>query len=113
MEFPFERQAMKGDPVPHDLDVADTCAYIALTHIYAGYKAGLFNKLEAREKKEAIVNAWNLHKSKIEFVERKSEALMGRIKEAADNYVWDTTIENAEKMYAAFFNLRENWREDL
>jgi hypothetical protein len=104
---------MKGDPVPHDLDVADTCAYIALTHIYAGYKAGLFNKLEAREKKEAIVNAWNLHKSKIEFVERKSDSLAGRIKEASDRYVYDSTVENADRLYAAFWGLRENWREDL
>lgn len=110
MEFPFERQAMTGDICPKQLDVADTCAYIALKNLYAMYRKGLISRKDASEEKKRIVYNWTTDKSKIEFLNRDSDALRDRICKASEEYAKNATIENADKLYAAFYNLHDDWR---
>ena len=111
MEFPFERQAMTGDVCPKQLDVADTCAYIALKNLYAMYRKGLISRKDASEEKKRIVYNWTTDKSKIEFLNRESETLKRKIGSASEKYAKEPTIENAERLYCALYNLPENWRE--
>lgn len=111
MEFEFERKAMKSDPVPFDLDLADTVAYIGLRYIYDAYKKRMISREDARQEKDALVNAWNLHKSKIVFLERQADILHDRIGDTSEEYRKNPTIENADKMYAAFYGLKDDWRE--
>ena len=33
-EFPFERRAMQGEPLPERLDIADSCLYVALKNLF-------------------------------------------------------------------------------
>ena len=110
MEFAFERQAMRGEPVPRGLDVADTSAYIALKYLYLSYKNGLISQKDAKQEKQSIIYNWTAEKSKVEFLNRQSESLKNRIKAASEEYKNNPTIENADRLYAAFYGLGDDWR---
>lgn len=111
MEFPFERDAMKGEPLPRDLDIADSCLYIALKNLYAMYHSKLISRENATEEKRRLIYNWTTDKSKIEFLNRDSEALRDKISVASEDYKKNPCIENADKLYAAFYNLPDDWRE--
>lgn len=112
MEFSFERQAMEGKPLPKGLDIADSCLYIALKHLYSMYRKKLISRKDATEEKRRLVYNWTTDKSKIEFLNRDSEALGARISVASDEYKNNPCIENADKLYAAFYNISEDWRKE-
>ena len=111
MEFDFERQAMAGDPCPKKLDIADTCAYIALKHLYAMFKQNLISRKDATEEKKRIVYNWTTDKSKIEVLNRGNEALREKIGDASDAYRDNPSIETADALYAALYNLPNDWRK--
>ena len=111
MEFPFERDAMKGSPLPPKLDIADSCLYMALKSLYAMYRAGLIKRKEATEEKRRLIYNWTADKSKLGFLNRESDALRDKISVASAEYAETPTIGNAERLYAALYNLPENWRE--
>lgn len=110
-EFEFERKAMENDPCPKELDIADTCAYMALKCLYSMYRSGLVSRKDATKEKETIVFNWGTDKSKLELLNRESKALKEKIGEASAEYAKSPTIENAERLYCALYNLPENWRE--
>lgn len=112
MVFDFERLAMAGEPVPKDLDIADACLYMGLKYLYAMHKARLMDRKTATEEKRNLVFCHQKIKSQIEFLNRESEALRARIHEASENYKKNRTLENADKLYAAFYNLPEEWRHE-
>ena len=109
-EFSFERQAMQGQPLPQGLDIADSCLYIALKNLYAMYRNKMISRKDATEEKQRLVYNWTTDKSKIEFLNRDSDALKCRINDASENYKKNPSIENADKLYAAFYNLPDDWR---
>lgn len=110
-EFEFERKAMKSEPCPKELDIADTCAYMALKCLYSMYKYGLISRKEAVKEKEAIVFNWTEDKSKLDFLNRENKALKDKIGFASAEYAKSPTIENAERLYCALYNLPEDWRQ--
>ena len=112
MVFNFEKAAMKGEPVPKDLDAADACLYMGLKYLYAMHKAGLMDRRTATDEKQNLVFCHQKNKSQLEFLNRESEALRARIQEASENYKNNRTSGNADKLYAAFYNLPKNWREE-
>ena len=109
-EFTFEREAMQGKPIPQGLDIADSCLYIALKNLYAMYRNKLISRKDAREEKRRLVYNWTTDKAKLEFLNRESEALRNKIGAASDDYKNNPCIETAEKLYAAFYNLPDDWR---
>ena len=111
MVFDFEKSAMMGEPVPIDLDIADACLYMGLKHLYAMYKERLIDRSTATEEKKKLIFCHKENKAQLEFLNRESEALKSRIQEASENYKNNRTLENADKLYAAFYNLPENWRD--
>lgn len=111
--FPFEKAAMEGKGTPKGLDIADTCAFLALKSLYAMYRKGLIDKVNGKEEKNTIFYNWTKNKSEIEFLKRESIALSKRISLASDEYRKNPSIENADKLYAAFYRLPENWREKV
>ena len=111
MEFSFERQAMDGKPVPQGLDIADSCIYIALKNLYAMYRNKLISRKDAAEEKKRLIYNWTTDKSKIEFLNRDSEELRDKIGVASEDYKENPCIENADKLYAAFYNLPDDWRK--
>lgn len=111
MEFPFERDAMKGEPLPHKLDIADSCLYMALKYLYAMYRKGLIDRKRATEEKQRLVYNWTTDKSKIEVLNRGNEALRKKIGDASDAYRDNPNIEMADALYAALYNLPNDWRK--
>ena len=110
IEFSFEREAMQGQPLPKGLDVADSCLYVSLKNLYAMYLNKLISRKDATEEKRRLVYNWTTDKSKIEFLNRESEALRDKIKDASEEYKNNPCIETADALYAAFYNLPTDWR---
>ena len=112
MEFEFERQAMKNEPCPKGLDIVDTAVYMALRYLYAMYRNGLISREKASEEKNTIVFNQKEDKSKLEFLNRENKALKDKIGIASSEYAKKPTLEKAEMLYCALYNLPENWREN-
>ena len=110
MEFPFERDAMKGEPLPKKLDIADSCLYMSLKYLYAMYRKGLIDRKRATEEKQRLVYNWTTEKSKIEVLNRENEALRKKIGDLSDAYRDNPRIETADALYAALYNLPTDWR---
>ena len=110
MECPFERDAMKGEPLPPKLDIADSCLYMALKYLYAMHKKGLITRKRATEEKQRLVSNWTTEKSKIEVLNRDNEALRKKIGDASDAYRENPSLETADALYAALYNLPTDWR---
>ena len=109
-EFTFEREAMQGNPLPQGLDIADSCLYVALKNLYAMYQNKLISRKDATEEKRRLVYNWTTDKAKIEFLNRESETLRDKIGTASEDYKNNPCIETADKLYAAFYNLSDDWR---
>ena len=110
-EFTFEREAMQGNPLPQGLDIADSCLYVALKNLYAMYQNKLISRKDATEEKRRLIYNWTTDKAKLDFLNRDSETLRDKIGAASDDYKNNPCIETAEKLYAAFYNLPDDWRE--
>ena len=110
-EFTFEREAMQGKPLPQGLDIADSCLYVALKNLYAMYQNKLISRKDATEEKRRLIYNWTTDKAKIEFLNRESETLRDKIGDVSEEYKNNPCIETAEKLYAAFYNLPDDWRE--
>ena len=111
MEFDFEKDAMQGQPLPKALDIADSCLYVALKNLYAMYRNKLISRKDATEEKKRLIYNWTTDKAKIEFLNRDSEALRDKIGTASEDYKNNPCIETADKLYAAFYNLPNDWRD--
>ena len=110
-EFTFEREAMQGKPLPQGLDIADSCLYVALKNLYAMYQNKLISRKDATEEKRRLVYNWTTDKAKLEFLNRDSESLKNKIAAASEEYKNNPCVETADKLYAAFYNLPDDWRE--
>ena len=110
-EFTFEREAMQGNPLPQGLDIADSCLYVALKNLYAMYQNKLISRKDATEEKRRLVYNWTTDKAKIDFLNRDSETLRDKIAAASEEYKNNPCVETADKLYAAFYNLPDDWRE--
>ena len=104
---------MHGEPLPKGLDVADSCLYIALKNLYAMYRNGLISRKDASEEKKRLLKNWETDKSKIEFLNRESDELRNKIGTASEDYKNNPCIETADKLYAALYNLPNNWRTKI
>lgn len=111
MEFAFEREAMQGQSLPKGLDIVDSCLYIALKNLYAMYRSKLISRKDATEEKKRLVYNWETDKAKIEFLNRDSEMLREKISAASEDYKNNPCTETADKLYASFYNLPDNWRD--
>ena len=113
MQVEFEKDAMHGKPLPKCLDVADSCLYIALKNLYAMYRKGLISRKDEKKKKKRLLQNWETDKSKIEFLNRESDELRNKIGDAAEKYKNVPCIENADNLYAALYNLPNDWRTEI
>ena len=110
MEFAFEKDAMQGQPLPKGLDIDDSCLYVALKNLYAMYRNKLISRKDATEEKKRLIYNWTTDKSKIDFINREAEALRDKIATASEEYQNNPCIETADRLYAAFYNLPDDWR---
>lgn len=109
----LERQAMRNQPLPRKIDIADSCAYEAFRYLYLMYHAGMISKEKASEEKQRIIYNWVTAKSMVIALYEGSEIVRQHIGDASENYRKNPTIENADKMYGAFYRLGDNWRNEM
>ena len=109
-EFAFERAAMNDEDMPRGLDIADACFYTALRIIYKAYHNGIIDRKTGTELKNQLTRSYVSDKSKAEFLNRSALAMNDRIKKASEAYKSNRTLENADELYAAFYNLPYDWR---
>ena len=109
-EFPFERAAMNDEDMPSGLDIADACFYTALRIIYKAYHNGVIDRKTGTELKNQLTRDYVSDKSEVEFLKRSALSLNDRIKKASEAYKSNRTLENADELYAAFYNLSDDWR---
>ena len=74
------------------------------------YQKSLTSRKDATEEKKRLIYNWKTDKSKIEFLKRDSDVLKNRIGVASEDYKNNPCIETADKLYAAFYNLPDDWR---
>ena len=110
--FPFEVEASKGNEPPVGLTLSQLLAFYCLKELYKNFNGGTVTKEEAAETKERIYRTYVTQRSEEEFLERKALDLQERIRSASEAYKHDRTIENADKLYAAFYNVADNWYEE-
>lgn len=74
------------------------------------YRNKLISRKDATEEKKRLIYNWTTDKAKIEFLSREAEALRDKIGIASEDYKNNPCIETADKLYAAFYNLSDDWR---
>ena len=108
---PFEIEAMNEESLPVGLDIADQFLFLGLKCLYAMHRRGLISRDRASKEKEKLAFQWKTEKSKLEFLSREAVDLSERIKTASDDFKESRTLENADALYAAIYNLPKNWRD--
>lgn len=65
--FPWEREAMQGDPLPDGLASHDQAAYLSLRAIYHDYHEKRLGRPEAASEKRKVFAVWDKAKRTAEF----------------------------------------------
>ena len=110
-EFPWERKALKGDPLPEGLNAAEARLYMSLRSLYQWYKEGHISKEGARGEKEILVRTYERDIAEIRGCRAVCDLIV-RAETPAQEYAKAPTAENAEQLFRAVYNLPENWRDE-
>lgn len=65
--FPWERQTMKGEPMPEGLKLHEQMAFLAMRYIYLSYYAEKLTQEQAREEKQRVRKVYDEAKKKFEL----------------------------------------------
>jgi hypothetical protein len=104
IEFSFEKQAIKGEPLPAGLSGAEQVLYHGLRLLYAQYRMGIISRTQAKAEKFQLVQLYE----KIDFDCKAWEASVGvwkRLEGAVARYRASKTTENADKCLEAIYGV--------
>jgi hypothetical protein len=105
----FVRAAYLRQPMPGGLCLSEQKTFLALRFLYAEFDRGVISKEQAALEKQMLIRQME-HEIKIDKLNERIAQLWKRIEQPAREYVYDSTIENADKFYAAVYNLGDDWR---
>lgn len=108
---PLIEAARNDEKMPHGLTLSEQKAFVCLRQIYQQYRNGLIGVECAKSDKEKILRELVLERSKEAFFSRECTDLCERIATAKKNYRENPTIENADRLYAAFCRVSDDWRK--
>ncbi len=97
---------MRNAPAPLDLTGIDLLAYYALCYIYRLYKDKAIDRPTGTQMKQSLLRAYE----SVTNTQSKYDGMWLRIEQAASAYTENSTIENADRFYAAVYNLPDDWR---
>lgn len=104
MVFEFERQAMKGDQVPHGLSQVDQLLYLQLRSLYFQYRSNFITREKGAEDKKRLFAEYQKRLDSEKFSNELVNwhiSLRKRIEAAHAEYRKNPTSENAEKLSLA------------
>lgn len=100
MELPYERLAMRGEPMPNGLSAADQMAYQGLSYLYSRYYSGSVDRDSASKEKRKIVieREKGLMRDKLS---KNSAEFFKTVEWYASHYRKERTIEAADRLVDA------------
>lgn len=108
MELPFERAAMKNEPLPDGMRQSDNRAYLALRSVYRAFKTGNITRETAVREKMEVAKAWendkyfdSLNDYRVEFTKA--------IEAAASEYRKKRTIDSADRLIKIIDGIERPW----
>ena len=108
MEMPYERLAMRGDPMPANLCQEDQTCFQGLAFLYARYYAGYISREAGEVEARLIRMRCEEAKKKAVFGEKcqqHSVRLWRAIEQASNNYQKNRTLENADQLITAIYGV--------
>lgn len=108
MNQELERMAMNGNPLPKGLSASEQLAYLELRVLYREYKSGCVSKDQAAAEKAEVLHRLfqNRHREKLR--DRMCRLYLD-INTRAIRYQKERTLENADRLFAAFYKMPDGW----
>lgn len=114
MKFQFEKEAMRGDPMPDGLSLIDQMAYQTLACIYLRYHLKGITRDQGSEEKNKLIVTYEKEAKK-----REQEINMAfhyastyaSIERSANAYAKNRTLDNADRLYKALYGFEPNKEE--
>ena len=110
MRIPYEELALRDAPLPKEARGAEINAYLAMRILYREYRRGDIKREQAKHEKEIVVDRYKSDLRNDEIIVHIAE-LRKRIEPFARNYAKNPTLENADRFYAAVYDLPPDWRK--
>lgn len=106
--YPYERAAMRGDPMPDDLDIVDQLTFLSLRELYSQVRAGKIDRETGSQEKGKLRYQHDLWEGRLRLKERLAQHSVDMFKAvegAANAYAKDRTLENADRIYKALYKM--------
>lgn len=71
--FPWEWDAMQGNPMPEGLDLVNQLAYVAMRHIYRSYYAKFITREQGTREKKMIQKTYSDAVKDMDFADRVNQ----------------------------------------
>lgn len=100
MELPYERSAMRGDPMPAGLSMPDQAMYQGLSFLYARYREGRISREDAAAEKRSMLS----EREKMlrwEGLSKHSAEFFKTVEWYASHYRKERTMGSADKLVDA------------
>lgn len=98
--LPYEKQAMRGDPMPDGLTFPDQCMFQALAALYVRYRMGTVTREQAATEKKSLLDNYRVYQFNWEMGERLVEVIK-KTETARSLYRKDRTLNNADNLLAS------------
>lgn len=116
MQFPYEKEAMRGEPMPKDLSLVDQMAYQALASMHSRFRSGAITREQGALEKQKLSleynKAVNQRQRESNMAQHYAEQNI-RIESAANSYAKERTLENADKLYKALYGMEPTKKEEV
>lgn len=108
MNFPYEEQAIRGEPAPDYIPSYALAAYHALSMLYQRFRIGNITKEQGSAEKAKILRQYELDKKSADFMDKLAEHQIKVIRsteKARSAYRLNRTLESADALVGAIDGL--------
>lgn len=95
--LPYEKQAMRGDPMPNGLNYPNQLLYQALALLYARYRMGTVTREQAATEKKSLLDNYRVYQFQWDMGDRWVEVIK-KTELARSEYRKNRTLENADAL---------------
>ena len=95
--FPYEKQAMAGDPLPSGLGYPDQILYLSLSLLYYRLRNEIVTREEAMLEKKELIEQYRCYQYREQMGQQWVEVIR-ETEMARAAYLKDRTLENADKL---------------
>lgn len=105
MDFPYERDAMRGEPMPNGLDGADRLYYLQLVYLYHVFHTGKWTREQSAAEKQKFLRERAVNKANLAMYQEAAQ-MRGKIGTAISAFSNEKTVENAQTVFDIWDGLR-------